>query len=63
MEKLLERHKECYLLSLTEQGAKLPVDFDISNLMRDQEDSTLQVITQKIQDLQIEMENMKQGKV
>jgi hypothetical protein len=63
MEKILEQHKEQYFLSLAQQGTKLPSEFDVSNLKRDQEESPLDIVTQKLQDLQLEMERIKRGKV
>ena len=62
MDKILEKQKECYILALAQQGAKLPSDFDVTNLKWDEEDSPLDV-TQKLQDLQIKMERMKIGKI
>lgn len=59
MEKILERHKEHYFLLLAQKGAKLPPKFHVTNLKRDQEESPLDVVTQKLQDLQLEMERIK----
>ena len=63
MDKILEKHKECYILALAQQGAKLPSEFDVTNLKWDKEESPLDVATQKLQDLQMEMERMKRGKM
>ena len=60
MEKILEKHKEHYILALAQQAAKFPSDFDVTNLKWDEEESPLDVVTQKLQDLQMEMERMKQ---
>lgn len=62
MEKILEKHKERYILTLTQQGGKFPSDFDVTNLKWDEEESPLDVVTQKLQDLQLEMKKMKRGK-
>lgn len=63
MEKILEKHKEHYILALAQQGAKLPSDFDVTNLKRDEEESPLDLVTQKLQELQLEMERMKKGQI
>ena len=59
MDKILEKHKECYILTLAQQGAKLSSNFNVRNVKRNKEDSPLDVFTQKLQDLQMEMERMK----
>ena len=58
----MEKHKECYILALAQQGAKFPFDFDVTNLKQDEEESPLHIVTQKLQDLQMEMKRMKWGK-
>ena len=60
MDMILKKHKECYILALVQQGVKLLSNFDVTNLKWDEEESPLDVVTQKLQDLQMEMERMKQ---
>lgn len=62
MEKILENHKECYILTLAQQGTNFPFDSDVTNLKSDEEESPLDIVTQKLQDLKLEMEKMKRGK-
>ena len=62
MDKILEEKKECYILALAQQGEKFLSNFDVTNLKWDEEESPLDVVTQKLQDLQIEMKRMKRGK-
>lgn len=59
MDKILEKYKECYILALAQQGMKFPFDFDMTNLKQDKENSPLDIVTKKLQDLQLEMERMK----
>ncbi len=63
MEKIHKKHKERYILALAQQRVKLPTNFDVTNLKWDKEDSPLDIVTQKLQDLQMEMEKMKRGKI
>lgn len=63
MDKILEKNKEHYILTLAQQGAKLSFDFDVTNLKWNEEESPLDIVTQKLQDLQLEMERMKRGKI
>ena len=63
IDKILEKYKECYILTLAQQGAKFPSNFDVTNLKWDEEESPLDIVTQKLQDLQLEMEKMKRGKI
>ena len=44
-EKILEKNKEHYILALAQQGAKLPSEFDVTNLKQDEEESPLHVVT------------------
>ena len=52
MEKILDKQKEHYILVITQQGAKLLSDFNVTNLKWEEEESPLHIITQKLQDLQ-----------
>ena len=48
MDKILEKHKERYILALAQQGAKFPSNFDVTNLKWDKEESPLDIVAQKI---------------
>lgn len=63
MDKIFEKHKERDILALAQQGVKLLSDFDVTDLKQDKEESPLDTVTQKLQDLQLEMERMKRGKI
>lgn len=63
MDKILEKHKEHYILTLEQQGAKFPSDLDVTNLKWHEEESPLDLVTLKLQELQLQMEKMKRGKI
>ena len=60
MEKILEKYKECYILTLAQQDAKFPFEFDVTNLKWDEEESPLDIVMQKLQEMQMEMEKWRE---
>lgn len=62
MEKLIDKDSENFFLSLAQKGVKLPYDFDIDQLKKDQhQDDPMHIMTRQVKAFQEQIDTMKKA--